>query len=68
MTAAGDTHSQAGTDEDGDMAEADADLASAQQAQRGAMLVGQNSLNDSRKRLMEVREAMQQHGQGQAGM
>ena len=31
----------------------------AQHAQREAMLVGQDSLNDSHKRLLEVREALQ---------
>ena len=37
-------------------------LMQAQQAQREAMLVGQHSLNDSHKRLLEVREAMQHDG------
>ncbi len=59
-----DSHSQADT-EDESTAETDAALFSAQQAQREAMLVSQNSLNDSRKRLLEVREAMQQQGQSE---
>ncbi|KAL0024653.1 hypothetical protein WJX77_006333 [Trebouxia sp. C0004] len=57
-----DSYSQAGTEGES-TAETDAALSSAQQAQREAMLVSQNSLNDSRKRLLEVREAMQQQGQ-----
>ena len=60
--AADDSHSQAGTEGES-TAETDAALSSAQQAQREAILVTQNSLNDSRKRLLEVREAMQQQGQ-----
>ncbi len=59
-----DTHSQAGTEGES-MAETEAALSWAQQAQREAMLVGHTSLNDSRKRLMEVREAMQGYGQEQ---
>ena len=43
------------------------ELAAAQQAQREALLVGQTSLNDSRKRLLEVQQAMQQSHQEQAG-
>ena len=61
-----ETESQAGT-ETGSVASFDADLAAAQRAQREALLVGQNSLNDSRKRLQEVREAMEQREQTQAG-
>ncbi len=57
-----DSHSQAGTEGES-TAETDAALSSAQQAQREAMLVSHNSLNDSRKRLLEVREALQQQGQ-----
>lgn len=37
----------------------DAAVMQAQSAQREAMLVSQDSLNDSRKRLLEVREALQ---------
>ena len=61
-TEAAATHSESGSEDKG-TAETDAALSSAQQAQREAMLVSQNSLNDSRKRLLEVREAMQQQGQ-----
>ena len=57
-----DSHSQAGSGGDS-TAETDAALYSAQEAQHEAMLVSQNSLNDSRKRLLEVREAVQQQGQ-----
>ena len=42
------------------MAEADADLHSAQQAQREALQAEQESLQSSRQGLAEVREAMQQ--------
>ena len=59
-----DSHSQAGTEGES-TADTDAALYSAQQAQREAMLVSHNSLNDSHKRLLEVREAMQQHNQEQ---
>ena len=65
--AAAETESQSGT-EAGSAASFDADLAAAQRAQREALLVGQSSLNDSCKRLLEVREAMQQQGQQQPGM
>jgi len=63
-TEAADTYSETGS-EDKSTAETDAALSSAQQAQREAMLVSHNSLNDSRKRLLEVREAMQQQGQSE---
>ena len=39
----------------------------AQHAQREAMLVSQDSLNDSRERLLDVREAMQQSHQVATG-
>lgn len=53
-----DTLSDAGTD--GESASAtDAAVMQAQHAQREAMLVGHDSLKDSHKRLLELREALQ---------
>ena len=46
--------------EDESMAEADADLHAAQQAQREALQAEQESVQNMRQGLMEVREAMQQ--------
>ena len=42
----------------------DAAVMQAQHAQREAMLVSQDSLNDSHKRLLEVREALQRDERG----
>ena len=63
-----DTLSDAGTD--GENASApDVAVMQAQHAQREAMLVSQDSLKDSQKRLMEVREALQhvEHADDQPG-
>ena len=64
---AADAPSQADT-EASDLADTNAALSDAQQACRDAMLVGQSSLNDSRKRLMDLREAWQQPVKDQRGM
>jgi len=52
--------SQGEVSDDEGMAEADADLSMAQQAQREGMQAEQESLHDSRQSLMQLREAMQQ--------
>ena len=58
-----DALSDAGTE--GESASAtEAALMEAQHAQHEAMLVSQDSLNDSRERLLEVREALQHDERG----
>ena len=53
------------TETEGESASAtDAAVMQAQRAQREAMLASQDSLNDSRKRLLEVREALQDNEGG----
>ncbi len=58
-----DALSEAGTEGNGASA-TDAAVMQAQRAQQEAMLVGQDSLTDSRKRLMEVQEALQHNNTG----
>ena len=55
-----ESHAPSAAGTEGDSASAtEAALMQAQRAQREAMLVGQTSLNDSHKRLMEMRQALQ---------
>ncbi len=51
-------------DDDESMAESDADLHTARQAQREALQAEQDSLSDSRHSLMQVRESLQRQQPG----
>ncbi len=53
-----------GVGDDESMAESDADLRTARQAQREALQAEQESLSDSRQRLMQVRESLQHQQPG----
>ena len=58
--AVGDSYARSDAETEGESASApEAALMQAQLAQREAMLVSQHSLNDSRERLLEAREALQ---------
>lgn len=53
-----------GVGDDESMAESDADLHTARQAQREALQAEQESLSDSRRSLMQVRESLQHQQPG----
>ena len=63
---ANDAVSEAGTGDDS-AAATEAALMQAQQDQREAMLVSQNSLRDSRKQLLEVQETLQRQAEESHG-